>query len=49
MASDKQESGTSYQDLLNGWLAQDRLRHHLLEQMQDYPILSMPGRSYTGL
>ncbi len=42
MASDKQESGTSYQDLLNGWLTQDRLRHHLLEQMQDYPILLCP-------
>ncbi len=42
MASVEEESNTSYEDLLWGWVTQDQLRLKLIEQMQDYPILLCP-------
>ena len=42
MASAKEEAGTTYKDLLWGWVAQDQLRLKLREQMERYSILLCP-------
>lgn len=45
MASAEEEAGATYKDLLWGWVAQDRLRLKLLEQMERYPVLLCPVAS----
>ena len=42
MASDDEETGTTYQDLLMAWVLQDQLRFKFNEQLQDCPILLCP-------
>ncbi len=44
-ASAQEEAGTTYKDLLWGWVAQDQLRLKLREQMERYPILLCPVAS----
>ncbi len=42
MATEVEESAFDYQSLLSGWVTQDQLRHKLLEQMRDIPVLLCP-------
>ncbi len=42
MATPLEESAMGYRDLLSGWAAQDQMRHRLLDQMRDCPILLCP-------
>ena len=45
MASHQEEAGTSFEDLLMGWVTQDQLRFRMLQQMQRYPLLLCPVAS----
>lgn len=48
MATDAEQSKLQYESLLFSWVTQDQMRHKLLEQMQDCPVLLCPVASVAA-